>query len=92
MGSAEGQRTAENHVSPGAIEAPTEEFEPRMQVLARVVQPEPVFHVDPETQQAWQVGWIETEFSIPMDVKQFSTEQRTRFQNVLFQKNDFPTL
>jgi hypothetical protein len=85
-------RDVGHHSSLAAIESPIEEIESRMQVLARVIQPEPIFHVDPETQLAWQVGWIETELSVPMDIKQFSPDQRARFQNVLFQKDNVPSL
>ena len=75
-----------------ALQTPTEEFEPSFRVLAHVMQPEPIFHVDPETQQAWQVGWIETEHTIPVDMTHFSPAQQARIQNVLFQNNDSPSL
>ncbi len=78
-----------NHAFDAAeSQAGPEDLDGRIRVMAQVVRPEPIFHVDPATQRAWQIGWIETEQSVPIDIQQCSPDQRVRFQNVLYRNDD----
>ena len=56
---------------------------PRIQLYARYVEPMPVFDIDQEKQEVHHVGWVESERTIPVDMKYVPTDQQETFNAML---------
>lgn len=54
-----------------------------IRVFARVIEQSPVFDVHPQTKVMRHVGWIESEQTVPLDLRFFSDDQRQDFRAML---------
>lgn len=59
------------------------ETDPGFRLFARVVQPVPVFHRLPDSEDLYHIGWVGDEAVLPVDINQFPAEQRQTFESVL---------
>ncbi|MCG8651960.1 MAG: hypothetical protein MI861_19120, partial [Pirellulales bacterium] len=54
-----------------------------IRVFARVIEQSPVFDVHPQTKVMRHVGWIESEQTVPLDLRFFSDDQQQDFRAML---------